>query len=376
MEKGELKERYSRVKRIGKGGFGEVWEVFDKHRQTKAAMKMIDLEKPGGEESYERERMVLSAQTERFFPVLFDSFRDGAMGILVMEYVEGIQLKEWVERQGALSPQEAEGFLEQVCRMVEFLHGLHPPVLYLDLKPENLILEPSGRLRLLDFGASRTGEERSLGGSWGSSGVYGTPGYSAPEVWQPEARRPPDKRSDIYSLGALLFYLLSAFSPDKPPYQIMDPEDFVPGLSRGYGELIRRACEQDPEKRFVQVEEFRSELSRAGKKRGLFLRHSFGRHLRILDNVWKTKKLYPGLFLIALAAAFSFPIKAQESSERIYCPERYLKLKESYEQRDTDKNASAEEEKSLSSVPIPEILLLEKRENGVICNGEGFSVSW
>ncbi len=110
MEKGELKERYSRVKRIGKGGFGEVWEVFDKHRQTKAAMKMIDLEKPGGEESYERERMVLSVQTERFFPVLFDSFRDGAMGILVMEYVEGIQLKEWVERQGALSPPEGLGF--------------------------------------------------------------------------------------------------------------------------------------------------------------------------------------------------------------------------------------------------------------------------
>ncbi len=327
MEKYSVKDRYRLIGKIGEGGFGEVIKVFDTHRQTLAAMKLIDLEKAGGKESFERERMVLSAQTERFFPVLFDSFTDGGMGILVMEFLEGSSLKELVEREGPLSPERAAAFLEQVGRMLAFLHGLHPRVFYLDLKPDNLILEPSGRLRLLDFGSVRTpeGEGFSLDLDRGERGFFGTPGYSAPEVWQPDPSNPPNTWSDIYSLGALLFYLLSGVSPDKPPYQVMDLKDFAPGLAPGYGELIRKAVEKDPGKRFLEVSEFMRALGRAGRKRGLFSFGSFGRHLRILENVWKTEKLFPGLYLLGfLLIAFPFPLRVQGTEERVYRTERIL----------------------------------------------------
>ncbi len=310
-EKG-FRERYHMVKKLGEGGFGQVFEVFDTHRGSRAAMKLIDLERPGGEDNYERERKMLASQTERFFPVLFDSCRDGSCGILVMEYLEGITLRELVEKQGPLPVNQACFFVEEACRMLEYLHGFSPRILYLDLKPDNLILEPSGRLRLLDFGTVRRVSNDAAELSGLPMGLYGTPGFSAPEVWKPAHGCAPDTCSDTYSLGALLFYLLTGFSPDRPPYVLPELRRLDPSLPEALSLILQRATHEDPAKRYHEVKEFLKAIKEDRKKKIFFFRKSSVRPIRILENIWQTKKPYPGLFaLVVLGTALSLNLKAE-----------------------------------------------------------------
>ena len=292
----KTEQRYGMIRRIGIGGFGEVWEVYDRHRETKAAMKRIDLSCPGGREAYETEKRMLAAQTERYFPVLFDSYTEEGDGVIIMEYLEGETLKELVKRQGPLPVETAVRYVRETADMLQFLHSLHPKLLYLDLKPENLIREPSGRLRLLDFGSVRAeGENREIPGG----GILCTPGFSAPELFEHTGNTRPGIECDTYSLGVLLYYLLTGNSPDVPPHRVRDIRESDPSLSSLLSDFILKAASEDPKARYREVSDFQKALKEASVKKRFFER-KVKNPLRILENVWKTNKLYPGLYAVLL----------------------------------------------------------------------------
>ena len=260
-------QRYGMIKRLGIGGFGEVWEVYDHHRETRAAMKRIDLKNPGGRASYETEKRMLAAQTERYFPVLYDSYTEDGDGVIIMEYLQGENLRELVERKGPLPVETAVHYVREAAEMLAFLHSLHPKLLYLDLKPENLIREPSGRIRLLDFGSVRQeGENREPDGT----GLLCTPGFSAPELFLQTGRKPPGSECDTYSLGVLLYYLITGNSPDVPPYGVRDIREWDPSLSGKLSDFILKAAAKDPGVRYPEVSGFLEALQEASVKRRLF----------------------------------------------------------------------------------------------------------
>lgn len=194
-----------------------------------------------------------------FFPPSPDylsEFDGSDSGYLVMEYIDGQTLQEWLEQQG--TPPSARFTLEiglQVCDLLHYLHGREPaPIVYRDLKPANLMLDKQGKIRLIDFGIARSYKP----GQSADTVPLGTAAFAAPEQLN---RSQTDPRSDLYSLGAMLYYLLSGGSYYaavlKPLRQLRE------GLPEPVTDTVHRLLEHDPGDRFQTAAEARSALAQA-----------------------------------------------------------------------------------------------------------------
>jgi eukaryotic-like serine/threonine-protein kinase len=189
-------------------------------------------------------------------PDLPSEFDGSDFGYLVMEYIDGQTLQEWLEQQG--TPPSARHTLEiglQVCDLLHYLHGHEPaPIVYRDLKPANLMLDKQGKIRLIDFGIARSYKP----GQSADTVPLGTVAFAAPEQLN---RIQTDPRSDLYSLGAMLYYLLSGGSYYaavlKPLRQLRN------GLPELVTDTVHRLLEHDPGDRFQTAAEARSALAQA-----------------------------------------------------------------------------------------------------------------
>src|SRR5262249_30575595 len=133
-----------------------------------------------------------------------------------------------------------------LCRLLNYLHNLQPPVIYRDLKPSNIMLAPSGQLYLIDFGvARRFNPTRSK-----DTVAFGSPGYAAPEQY---GRAQTTARSDIYSLGATLYTLLTGIDPEQNPFSFA-PLHLSEKVPHGFEALLMKMVEMDPGQRPENVE--------------------------------------------------------------------------------------------------------------------------
>ena len=155
---------------------------------------------------------------------------------LVREYVKGVSLYELVTAQGALPPAKVREIALSLCQVLGYLHGQHPPVICRDVKPQNVVLDPSGRCHLIDLGAAR----RHRPEQQGDTVFLGTQVTAPPEQF---GYQQTDQRSDLYSLGILMRFLCTG-SFDLPP------QDMVPGSLR---HVIRRCTAFDPKNRYASV---------------------------------------------------------------------------------------------------------------------------
>ncbi len=207
--------------------------------------------------------------------------------------------------------------------MLHHLHSMHPRLLYLDLKPENIIIEPGPRLRLLDFGSVRVqGDEQHMDKNYS---VFGTRGFSAPELFSGEKSN-WGCECDTYSLGILLYYLLTGNDPDKPPYKVRDVREYDPSLPMQLSKVIIKAASADRAERFSSVTDLLSAITEACKKKA-FWQKRVKHPLRITKNVWKTEKLYPGLYvLFILLLVLSVNVYKQKAyAQKAYAPNEYIK---------------------------------------------------
>jgi serine/threonine protein kinase len=239
-----LKNRYEITSILGKGGMGSVYKVADRSRRGKVlAVKELRTtnQAPGkAAESlalFQTEALILSRLTHPTLPKVSDYFSLDRSHFIVMEYVHGRTLEQMLaaRRGRPLDERLALSWALQICRAMQFLSVQKPrPIVFRDLKPSNIMIDRTGRVKLIDFGIARFFKEDKAEDTY----VYGTPGYAAPEQY---GSGQTDVRSDIFSLGATLHHCLTGRDPSPHPLDFPDPLLLNPGLNKGTAKIIRKA---------------------------------------------------------------------------------------------------------------------------------------
>ena len=246
----EHSARYQLGAALGRGGQGRTFRALDRQTGQQVAVKLIRLSEADGWKPFdlfERECRVLRSLDHDGIPDYIDSYSepdDGAY-YLVMELVEGQSLKRQLDDQRSLTDAQLWNYLHQALEVLQYLHGLNPPVIHRDIKPANLIFrEQDGRLMLVDFGGVRVALRPD-----GGSTVIGTFGYMAPEQLHGEAT----PATDIYGLGATLAALASGVEADKLPRKGLKIALQDVMLASPLRALLDRMLEPNPEQRLATV---------------------------------------------------------------------------------------------------------------------------
>ena len=251
-----LNSRYKIVKQIGQGGFGIVYKARDKKRFNRlVAVKQINLDNLSprdiiqATDSYNREVELQTRLHNKHIPVVYQHFTDPKHWYLIMEYVKGETLEEYLKRApgGKLAEREVLRIGMQLCRVLHYLHTQHG-IIFRDIKPANIMRTRRGRLYLIDFGIAR----RYVKGKAKDTMPLGSPGYAAPEQY---GLAQTSAQTDIFGLGATLLTLLSGtdLSDDTPgvPVQPLPPK---------IQSLLDSILEREVYKRPETVEDVRIQL--------------------------------------------------------------------------------------------------------------------
>lgn len=260
LETGSLLDgKYRILSEIGRGGMSIVYLAINESANKTWAVKEIRKDKKD-DGSFAARRLI--AETEMLkklrhpnLPGIIDVIDLEDTLVIVMDYIEGNSLQDLLESEGAQPPEKVIDWAVQLCDVLSYLHGRHPPIIYRDLKPSNVMLRPDGQVTLIDFGTAR---EYSYAGNEDTTWL-GTRGYAAPEQFGGGGQT--DGRTDLYNLGASMFHLLTGTAPVNGGAG-MDPlGDHVPEL-RGTGleKIIEKCCRPDPDERFQTSEEVRYAL--------------------------------------------------------------------------------------------------------------------
>ena len=205
--------RYYILELIGRGGSAIVYKARDIHNGGIYALKKYITSDPANRkrllEGMERELEVLKNCTHPVLPKIFDLIKIEDAFFLVMEYIDGIDLKKYVDEYGTLSTKMLVKVMEQVCSGFYYLHSLSPAIVYRDLKPANIILCKDGRIKLIDFGiAKRYRTDIDV-----DKLALGSKGFAAPEQFGDSKGKGlynTDIRADIYGIGTTMYYLKTA----------------------------------------------------------------------------------------------------------------------------------------------------------------------
>ncbi len=265
--------RYRIVQRIGGGGMGVVYLAEDMRLGARrCAIKefspdqLSEQDRTWATQTFRQEAAILSRLNHRGLTNIYDYFGEGASEYLVMEMVEGETLETHLDRapDKRLSQAEALAIANQLCDVLEYLHQQTPPIVFRDLKPGNIMLTPSGQVKLIDFGIARLFKQ----GQSRDTISLGTPGYAAPEQYGGKGQTDP--RSDIYSLGVVLHQMLTGYDPTLTPFNLPVTRTLNSNISPALEGVIRKAVHVDPVQRFQSVQEMHSCLQTdAAPRRGV-----------------------------------------------------------------------------------------------------------
>lgn len=267
---------YRLIRRIGEGGMSTVWlaERADGSLQRQVALKLprVSLMDPDLGDRLVRERDILAALEHPGIARLYDAGVTGdGQPYLAIEYVDGVALDHYV-RTHSLTLRQRIALFEQVARAVAYAHARL--IVHRDLKPTNVLVDRSGDVRLLDFGIARLLEAEGVATSYSGVRAF-TPRYAAPEQFAGES---PTIATDVYSLGVILFELLSGHSPYKrsdhiagrteiiclAPMSILEvvgPND-QRALKGDLDAILRKALQADPLERYETIGDFMDDLQR------------------------------------------------------------------------------------------------------------------
>ena len=210
-----LQNRYRIVRQLGRGGMGAVYEAVDQRLSSIVAIKETLVTSEDARRAFEREASLLANLRHRSLPSVTDHFAEGEGQFLVMQFIPGEDLAQLLElRQSAFPPAEVVRWAEEILGALEYLHSHNPPVLHRDIKPANLKLTHEGELFLIDFGLSKgaAGQMQTLLTSRSVKGY--TAAYAPLEQIHGGGTHPG---SDLYSVGATLYHLLTYVPPVDAP---------------------------------------------------------------------------------------------------------------------------------------------------------------
>ncbi|MDX6578383.1 MAG: eukaryotic-like serine/threonine-protein kinase [Blastocatellia bacterium] len=275
-----LDGRYQLEKRLGQGGMGVVYKARHIFLKTQHAIKIILPDLVGNDPNlvtrFRQEALAAAAiRHQNIIAVTDFGVVRGTMPFLVMEFVQGCSLQEIMADEGAMPPMRAFELIQPICAGIAAAH--RQKIVHRDLKPLNVMIQEgvpvSEGAKILDFGLAKIKSGELLGSfiAAQTTGLMGSPFYMAPEQWSDD---PPDARADIYSLGVMLFQMLSGEVPFKgssiPSIMKKHLTNDVPSLaSRGVEAppqveaVIRHALEKEPKYRTPSADDFIAELRAA-----------------------------------------------------------------------------------------------------------------
>ncbi len=265
-----LKGRYGRyriISRLGEGGMGSVYQAENPaHPGEYWAVKELLDDDTAPPEDVEWAKLRFEAEIKLMrdeglrhprIPAYRDDFTAMGRRFLVMEYIPGMNLEErQLQVHAPLQERDVLRWMIEICDVLDYLHHQKPPIIVRDLKPANVMITPSGDARLIDFGIAR----RYKPGQRTNTENLGTMTYASPEHL---GRTQTDQRSDVYSLGATMYHLLTNHEP--APLETPFPgklRQYHPALSPATEAAVIRAMQIDPAQRFQSSAEFRDALAR------------------------------------------------------------------------------------------------------------------
>jgi serine/threonine protein kinase len=314
-----LKERYKIVELVGRGGMGSTYRAEDLRLQGRFCAVKEALPNPDaspGELEQSRKQFYQEASTlarldHPNLPKVSDYFSEGDRDYLVMDFVPGQDLHEMLAnalREGRpLSERQVLIWAEQLCSALEYMHTQDPPVLHRDIKPSNIKITPSGNVKLVDFGLVKVllpDEQRTITVVQGR----GTVQYTPLEQYGGDTGH-TDARSDIYSLGATLYHLLTGKPPVDAKQRFLKPDSLIlprnlnPGISPQTERAILRSLGMHPDDRPSSIAELKEELLAPGP-----VRRTVARMMAQEQSVSRFMRINGGLlaFITALLLASAF----------------------------------------------------------------------
>jgi len=305
--------RYKVIEELGKGGMGRVYKVLDKETNEKIALKLIKPEIASDKKTIERFRNELTTARKighRNVCRMYDLNKEKDDYYITMEYVSGGDLKRFIRRSKRLDTGTAISIAKQICDGLGEAHSLG--VVHRDLKPNNIMLDELGIVRIMDFGIARTIKGKGI---TGAGVMIGTPEYMSPE--QVEGKE-VDQRSDLYSLGIILYEMVTGTLPFEgdTPFTIgvkhkseipKNPKELNPQIPGDLSRVILKCLEKDKNNRYQSAGEVLSDLERiehglpTTERKAAQRKPLTSREITVQFNL---KKLaLPGLAVFVLAAA-------------------------------------------------------------------------
>lgn len=261
-------KRYQIIEELGKGGMGRVYRVLDKKLNEEVALKLIRPDIAADKKTIERFKNELKLARkirQKNVGSMYELLEEQSVHFITMEYISGQDLKGLIRQTGQLTVGKAVSIAKQICDGLEEAHSMG--IVHRDLKPNNIMIDRGGNARIMDFGIARAMKGKSI---TGYGVMIGTPQYMSPE--QVEGKE-VDQRSDIYSLGIILYEMLT----DRVPFEgdtaltvgvkqrtetPKDPKDFNEQIPDNLNQLILKCLEKEREKRYQSADDVRSDLER------------------------------------------------------------------------------------------------------------------
>ncbi len=271
--------RYQVLEKLGEGGMGRVYKALDLELDRPVALKTIRTEKGRGPEVLKRfkQELILARKiTHKNVVRIYDlGEAEGGVKFFTMELVEGQSLRDLLQEKKTIPTKEAISFMKQMLSGLAEAHS--QGVVHRDLKPQNIMVDRDGLLRIMDFGIARTADTATL---TGSGEMMGTPDYISPEQVKGETT---NAQSDLYSAGIILYELLTGDVPFKGDTAISKvvarlqvkptpPRTLNPQIPPYLERIILKLMEVDPDLRYKTAEEVLQDLEREQVDSSLFLR--------------------------------------------------------------------------------------------------------
>ena len=267
-----LAGRYEILEELGRGGMGNVYRVVDKKINEEVALKLLKPEIAADKKTLERfsnELKLARKIVHKYVGRMYHLGEEEGTHFITMEYVPGQDLKGLIRQTGQLAVGTTINIAKQICEGLAEAHRLG--VVHRDLKPSNIMIDKDGSTRIMDFGIARSLKRKGI---TGAGVIIGTPEYMSPE--QVEGKE-IDQRSDIYSLGVILYEMVTGQLPfegdtplsiavkhktESPP----DPKDLNAQIPDDLSRVILTCLEKDREKRYHTASELSSELDNIEKE--------------------------------------------------------------------------------------------------------------
>lgn len=251
--------KYRILNKIGQGGMSVVYLAMNEKANKAWAIKEV---RKDGVKDFEVVKQGLVVETDLLkrlkhpnLPSIIDVIDGDGRFLIVMDYIEGNPLSTKLEEEGAQPQELVIEWAKQLCNVLGYLHSRNPAIIYRDMKPANVMLQPGdreddpGKVTLIDFGTAREFKERNLA----DTVCLGTIGYAAPEQYGGHGQT--NARTDIYCLGATMYHLVTGRNPSEPPYEMKPIRDINPVLSSGLEQIILKCTKKNPEERYQSCAE-------------------------------------------------------------------------------------------------------------------------